>query len=183
MTSGWQLWAYASQVLVFLVTQCSLSVWHSAELEGRRELDTNKTHNLLSLSYLIYRELTGNNISVFTHSVRTVFVICLPAFHGYFPWLTPIWFSLLACDSNVWLLESEESARLRFCTQQPLCHLPEFSYAWIPYSTLQPACMEGFKTANSAALKKSKQSNKKTTTHNTMNGRVWGGMLNQIGFY
>lgn len=98
VTPHWQLWTWASQVLIFLVTQCSLFIWQSTELNSeiwRTERSLMLIKITIHSYYLtfLFMEFIGNKVSVCDH-LSIVLVICLSAFLRHFSCLAPILFSV-----------------------------------------------------------------------------------------
>lgn len=160
MTSGWQLWACASWVLVFSAAWCSFLVWHSAGLKSgiwEAEKSLIPIENTIDNYYLtlLFMEFIGNDFWVYTHW-STALVICLPAFFRYFPWLTPILFSvsLWFKSAIAWTWRKQKAYVLHiatFVSPSPSLVKPEYLIA--PFN--QPV-QRGFKTANSAGVLKKK---------------------------
>lgn len=161
MTSDWQLWACASWVFVFLATRCYFLVWHNAGLKSgiwkteKSLIPIKTTINNYYLT-LLFMGFIGNDFLVHTHP-STVLVICLPAFLRYFPWLTPILFSvsLWFKSAITWTWRKQKAYVLHTETLvSPSPSLVKPEYLTAPFN--QPVQM-GFKTANSAGVLKKKK--------------------------
>lgn len=137
-TSDWQLWARASWVVVFLATRCAFLVWHSAELKsgiGETEKSLILITTTLRNYYLTFllTEFIGNNVSVYTHPSAAL-VVCSPAFLRYFPWLTPILFSvsLRFKRATPWIWRKQQayvSHRATLVSPSPSLVTPEYLIA------------------------------------------------------
>lgn len=124
--------------LSFLATCCSFLVWHSAELKSgiwkteKSPILIKTTVRSYYLTFLLV-EFIGNSVSAYTHP-STVLVICLPAFLRYFPWLTPILFSVSLRFNSVttWIWRKQQAHVLHTATlvpPSPSLVMPEYLIA------------------------------------------------------
>lgn len=132
-----------------LVTQCSLSSWHSAELKSGI-WKTEKSLTLIKCTACHYYLTLFWFITTQAQPFSSAYLISLD-WHLFGFERRP---AIQLCTG----LNQEKAAGLCFAHSNPCVTFSEFSYAWIPCSTLQPACMEGFRRKKKKRIKENLES-------------------------